>query len=96
MKQHLGLLAISVAISLAALSATTAARAEVTAEVLKSISIPDTVETTIGKLEFFDGVPTEDTIDFSYFENLNPVIQEEPIEAINPEAITKRAYTYGL
>ncbi|MGB3211131.1 MAG: DUF1254 domain-containing protein, partial [Desulforhopalus sp.] len=66
MRQHFGLLAISVAISLAALSAATATRAEVTAEELKSISIPDTSETAIGKLEFFDGVPTEDTIDKVY------------------------------
>jgi hypothetical protein len=30
---------------------------------LQSISIPDTVETSIGTLNFLDGVPTEDTID---------------------------------
>ena len=39
-----------------------AVQAEVSAEVLKSISVPDKLETTIGKLEFFDGVPNEATI----------------------------------
>jgi hypothetical protein len=64
--QFLGLLAISVAISLVPLSGTTAARAEVTPEVLKSISTPDKVETPIGTLEFFDGVPNDATIDTLY------------------------------
>ena len=31
---------------------------EVSSETLQSISIPDTVETSIGTLNFFDGVPT--------------------------------------
>lgn len=65
-RQNLGLLAISVAISLAALSATTSVQAEVTPEELKTISIPDKVETAIGTLEFFDGVPTDVTIDTLY------------------------------
>ena len=65
-RQNLGLLVISVAISLAALSATMAAQAEVTPEELKTISIPDKVETAIGTLEFFDGVPTDATIDTLY------------------------------
>ena len=34
-----------------------AVRAEVSAETLKAISIPDKVETPIGTLNFFDGVP---------------------------------------
>lgn len=38
------------------------ARAEVTPAELKSISIPDQVETSIGSLEFFDGVPKDATI----------------------------------
>lgn len=33
------------------------AYAQVSLQTLKKISIPDTVETSIGKLEFFDGVP---------------------------------------
>ena len=41
-------------------------QAEVSAEVLKSLSVPDKIETPIGKLEFFDGVPTEATIDTLY------------------------------
>ncbi len=44
------------------LTLSTTVRAEVTAETLKSISIPDKVETPIGSLEFFDGVPTDATI----------------------------------
>ena len=42
------------------------AHAEVTAETLKSISIPDTVESSIGTLNFFDGIPTDATIDKLY------------------------------
>lgn len=42
------------------------ARAEVSQELLKSISIPDKVETPIGKLEFFDGVPTANTVETVY------------------------------
>ena len=38
------------------------AAAEVSKEELKSISTPDTVKTSIGKLKFFDGVPTDDTV----------------------------------
>jgi hypothetical protein len=36
--------------------------AEVSPEELRAISIPDTIETAIGTLEFFDGVPTDATI----------------------------------
>ncbi len=39
------------------------AHAQVTQETLDSISIPDKVETAIGTLDFFDGVPTDATID---------------------------------
>jgi hypothetical protein len=66
MRQNLGLLAISVAILLLPLSGTTAAWADKTSEMLKSISIPDKVETSIGTLEFFDGVPNNATIDKLY------------------------------
>jgi hypothetical protein len=43
-----------------------AAHAQVSQETLDSISIPDKVETSIGTLEFFDGVPTDATIDTLY------------------------------
>ena len=66
MRQKFDLLAVSIAIPLLALSGATAARAEVSAKELKSISTPDTVETPIGKLEFFDGVPTDATVKTVY------------------------------
>ncbi|TYC62962.1 DUF1254 domain-containing protein [Marinobacter sp. BW6] len=42
------------------------ALAEVSKAELESISIPDRVETPIGVLEFFDGVPVGDTVDKVY------------------------------
>ena len=42
------------------------ARAEVSQETLKSISTPDKVETPIGTMEFFDGVPTDATVETVY------------------------------
>ena len=42
------------------------ASAEVTQAELDSISIPDKVESPIGTLEFFDGVPIGDTVDTVY------------------------------
>ena len=42
------------------------AHAEVSKETLESISIPDKVETSIGSLDFFDGVPSDATIDKLY------------------------------
>ncbi|MGB5831661.1 MAG: DUF1254 domain-containing protein, partial [Thiohalocapsa sp.] len=41
-------------------------QAEVSQETLDSLSIPDKVETPIGTLEFFDGVPTGDTVTTVY------------------------------
>jgi len=49
-------------VSFAALPAT----AEVTEAELNAISIPDKVDTSIGTLEFFDGVPVGETIDKVY------------------------------
>ncbi|MEP2119773.1 MAG: DUF1254 domain-containing protein, partial [Bauldia litoralis] len=46
--------------------ATLPASAEVTEAELDAISIPDKVETPIGTLEFFDGVPTGDTVQTVY------------------------------
>ena len=48
------------------LSGLSVAQAEVSQVALDSISIPDKVETSIGALEFFDGVPTDATIDTVY------------------------------
>ena len=42
------------------------ASSEVSKAELESISIPDKVETSIGPLEFFDGVPVGDTVDKVY------------------------------
>ncbi len=42
------------------------ALAEVSRETLQAISIPDKVETSIGTLEFFDGVPTDATVSTVY------------------------------
>ena len=39
------------------------AAAEVSKEELKSISTPDKVKTSIGELKFFDGAPTEATVE---------------------------------
>ncbi|MEE4146788.1 MAG: DUF1254 domain-containing protein [Halieaceae bacterium] len=46
------------------------ASAQVSSAELDAISIPDKVETAIGKLEFFDGVPTPTTI-ASVYDNLD-------------------------
>jgi hypothetical protein len=43
---------------------------EVSSETLEAISIPDTVETSIGTLEFFDGVPTDATV-ATVYDNLD-------------------------
>lgn len=49
-----------------ALSALSTVQAEVSPETLQSISIPDKVETSIGTLEFFDGIPSHTTINKVY------------------------------
>lgn len=59
------LLSLSSAIMLA-LPISNTAQAQVSAETLKSISIPDKVNTSIGKLEFFDGVPKDTTVTAVY------------------------------
>jgi hypothetical protein len=48
------------------LSGLSTAQAEVSKETLDSISIPDKVETAIGTLDFFDGVPSDASIDKLY------------------------------
>lgn len=51
--------------TMAAFLATTA-MAQVSQQELESISTPDRVETAIGTLEFFDGVPTDSTVSTLY------------------------------
>ena len=46
------------------------AHAQVSQETLDAISIPDKVETSIGTLEFFDGVPTDATV-ATLYDNLD-------------------------
>ncbi len=55
-------------VSLAALASPTLA--EVSQETLDAISIPDSVETSIGTLDFFDGVPTDATV-ATLYDNLD-------------------------
>lgn len=52
------------------LSYSTITSAEVSQQTLKSISIPDKVQTSIGTLEFFDGVPNDATI-ATLYDNLD-------------------------
>jgi hypothetical protein len=59
-KNHVSSLAL--AISLLALPA----QADVSDEELNSILTPDSVKTSIGKLEFFDGTPTAETAELVY------------------------------
>ncbi len=66
MKQPLGSLAALAAIVVLTWPGMQAAQAQVSPETLKSISTPDKVQTPIGKLEFFDGVPTDATVDTLY------------------------------
>lgn len=60
----------SLLLGLAVLSCGSAAQAEVPPETLKAVSIPDKVQTPIGELKFFDGVPIGDTVEKVY-ENLD-------------------------
>lgn len=39
---------------------------KMTTKIPESITTPDKVKTSIGSLEFFDGVPTRDTVDAVY------------------------------
>ena len=59
-------LKFSLASAMLVLSSLPMVQAKVTPETLKSISIADKVDTSIGKLDFFDGVPTEATISKVY------------------------------
>ncbi len=66
MKQNPRSLAALTTVVLLAWSGMQAAEAQLSLETLKSISTPDKVQTPIGKLEFFDGVPTDATVDTLY------------------------------
>lgn len=57
---------LALVVMLAMLSLSYPASADVSKAELESISIPDTVESPIGTLKFFDGVPTDATIDKVY------------------------------
>ena len=59
-------LSFAVVAVFAILSLSTSASAQVSKAELESISIPNSVETPIGTLKFFDGVPTDATIDTVY------------------------------
>jgi hypothetical protein len=56
----------AIAASLGVLLAAPLATAEVTKEVLDSISTPDKVETSIGTLESLDGAPYPETAEKAY------------------------------
>ena len=66
MRQRFITLTVLLTVAVLALPCLEVARAEVPQESLKSISIPDKVETSLGTLEFFDGVPTDATIEKIY------------------------------
>jgi len=66
MKQRFRLLTVLLTAALFTLSCLEVARAEVSQESLKSISTPNKVETFLGTLEFFDGVPTDTTVEKVY------------------------------
>ena len=59
-------LSFAVVAALAILTLSNSASAQVSKAELQSISIPDRVKTPIGTLKFFDGVPTDATIDTVY------------------------------
>ncbi|MDM0048866.1 DUF1254 domain-containing protein [Variovorax sp. J22R115] len=66
MKKTLWRLAVPGIAVVQALPGSGAARAQVSSQTLKSISIDDKVKTPIGTLDFFDGVPTGATVEKVY------------------------------
>ncbi len=66
MKQPFGSLVALTAVVALTWADMQAVQAQVSAETLKSISTADEVQTPVGKLEFFDGVPTDATVDKLY------------------------------
>lgn len=67
--RHNQSLPTSALIGALAVVGTCAVTAEVSKGILESISMPDKVETAIGELEFFDGVPNDATI-YKLYDNL--------------------------
>ncbi|MGC2766029.1 MAG: DUF1254 domain-containing protein [Candidatus Acidiferrum sp.] len=65
-KTYLAVLVISGTLGLTNTQAQTAPKTDIPPEVLKSISIADKVDTPIGRLDFYDGVPTGDTVKIVY------------------------------
>lgn len=57
---------VRVAIGAFAITTSSFAFAQISEEAMDAIAIPDKVETAIGELEFFDGVPNDATIDKLY------------------------------
>ncbi|MGB8713239.1 MAG: DUF1254 domain-containing protein [Onishia taeanensis] len=66
MKQQFGRLPALLTAAIFLVPGVEVASAGVSHETLKSISIPDKIETSIGTLDFFDGVPSDTTIDKLY------------------------------
>ena len=66
MKTIRKLTTLSIIVFVSALLTGQFAAAEVSKEELKSISTPDKVNTSLGELKFFDGVPTDDTVKTVY------------------------------
>jgi hypothetical protein len=66
MKQPHGSLAALTAVAVLTWPGVQVAQAQVSPQTLKSISTPDKVDTPIGKLQFFDGVPTDATVGTLY------------------------------
>ena len=66
MRQRFSPVTVLLTAAVLALPCLEVARAEVSQESLKSISIPDNVETSFGTLEFFDGVPAKTTVEKIY------------------------------
>ena len=65
-KYSLVALTLAGALALTPTQAQTAPKTDIPPEVLKSISIPDKVDTPIGRLDFSDGVPTGNTVKTLY------------------------------
>src|ERR1700733_3508122 len=65
-RTYLAVVALAGALGLTTTQAQTAPKTDIPPEVLKSISIPDKVDTPIGKLDFSDGVPAGSTVKTLY------------------------------
>jgi hypothetical protein len=94
------------ALALPGLSLSQAAVADVSEAVLRSIQTPSTIETSIGELEFFDGVPTRGTAEKAYdfldlMRGVDTFLKGMPIASVNelidgPKAIGATDYHHVL